>query len=95
MKNHFFFFLVNLLLHFSGLILLLCSGVHIVWGIYHVFNKRLAQEPNHDSYSMITRIVVWSWYVGAIGGNIFAAFAIQKLRKSIIYVSILGKKIVQ
>lgn len=54
--------------------------MHIVWGVYRVFHIELAKND------MMSRTVIWSWYIGAIAGNIGAAYAIQILRKVVIYV---------
>lgn len=62
------------------------SGIHIVWGIYRVFNLYAKREAS-EMHSMTSRCIIWSWYVGAIIGSICAGFALQKIRKNRIYVS--------
>lgn len=77
---------IKLAIHFAGLILLLGSGIHIVWGIYHVFNLYEKRETT-EMHSMKSRCIIWSWYCGAIIGSICAGFALQRIRKNRIYVS--------
>lgn len=59
------------------------SGIHIVWGIYRVFDLYRCNEEN----SFYLRFVIWSWYIGAIIGGCIAAYAIAKIRKGHFYVS--------
>lgn len=70
----------------AGLVLLLGSGIHIVWGIYRVLNLYEKREAT-EMHSMASRCIIWSWYTGAIAGSIGAAFALQRIRKNLIYVS--------
>lgn len=60
---------------------------HCRWGIYHVFNLYENREAT-EMRSMTSRVIIWSWYIGAIIGTICAGFALQKIRKNRIYVSI-------
>lgn len=79
-----YFFIFLLLRNEQGLILLLGSGIHIVWGIYRVFN--LYHGKDKQMHSMASRCIIWSWYLGAIAGSIVAGYALQSIRKQIIYV---------
>lgn len=58
------------------------SGIHIVWGIYRIFNLYVCEEEN----SFYLRFVIWSWYLGAIIGSSAAGYVIATIRKSHIYV---------
>lgn len=60
------------------------SGVHIVWGIFRVFYIYNCDEEN----SFFLRVVIWSWYVGAILGSTTAGYAVAKFRKGHLYVRI-------
>lgn len=59
------------------------SGIHIVWGVYRIFYLYQCQEKK----TFYFRLVIWSWYIGAILGNCCAGFVIPKFRKGHLYVS--------
>lgn len=60
------------------------GGIHIVWGIFRVFNWFRCNEES----SFYLRFVIWSWYIGAIIGSYTAGYAVTKLRKLQIYVRV-------
>lgn len=59
------------------------SGIHIVWGIFRVFDLYRCHEEN----SFYLRFVIWSWYFGAIIGNCVGGRVVQTMRKGHLYVS--------
>lgn len=61
-------------------------GIHIVWGIFRVFNWHRC-STDKDS-SIYLRFVIWSWYIGAMVGSFVAGFIVTKLRKRQIYVRV-------
>lgn len=60
------------------------SGVHTVWGIFRVFYLYNCDEEN----SFYLRLVIWSWYIGAIIGSCCSGYAVAKYRKGHLYVCI-------
>lgn len=60
------------------------GGVHIVWGIFRVFHLYNCNEEK----SFYLRLVIWSWYIGAIIGSCCAGYAVGKFRKGHLYVCI-------
>lgn len=68
----------------AGLLLLMGCGIHIVWGIFRVFNW---YRCDNDS-GFYLRLVIWSWYIGAVIGSYAAGFIVTKLRKRQIYVRV-------
>lgn len=67
---------------FAGLVLLMGSGIHIVWGIFRVFHLYNCKEEK----SFYLCLVIWSWYIGAIIGSSCAGYAVAKVRKGHLYV---------
>lgn len=61
----------------------MASGIHIVWGVFRVFNLYHCNEER----SFYVVLAIWSWYIGAIFGCCSAAVAIKKVRKGHLYVS--------
>lgn len=62
--------------------------------MFNLYEERKADEMHYEErkademHSMTTRCIIWSWYLGAIVGSICAGFALQKIRKGRIYVSV-------
>lgn len=74
---HFFF-------HPVGLFLLMGSGIHIVWGIFRVFDLYRC----HEESSFYLCLVIWSWYIGAIIGSFIGGYTVAKVRKGRLYVGV-------
>lgn len=73
-----------LCLTIPGLLLLMGSGIHIVWGIFRIFHLYNCDESN----SWYLCFVIWSWYIGAIIGSCCAGYMVAKIRKGHLYVCI-------
>lgn len=70
---------------FSGVILLLISGLHIGWGIWRTI---LAKNMPHLNVSLeFSVLILSSWYIGAIAGSIVSAALLTRVKKKTIYVS--------
>lgn len=75
---------IKMLSNFAGLFLLMGSGIHIVWGVFRVFDLYRCREEN----SFYLRLVIWSWYIGAIIGSCVGGRAVATMRKGHLYVSL-------
>lgn len=69
---------------FTGIFLLLVSGLHAGWAIWRVE----VREP-WASFTNLNVIIfiMMSWYMFAVIGGVIGAVMVTKMRKKIIYVS--------
>lgn len=73
----------SVLLMIIGSLLLMGTGLHMAWGLWHFGIQPWAYELNFYVYVFI----ISSFYVGAIMGNIVGSVLVNLWRKTIIYVS--------